>query len=158
MWVLGGFVKSVKTYSEKLRDPRWQRRRLEVMERDDFKCKKCGSAEETLHVHHLAYKKGLQPWDHDSRYLLTLCKRCHREVGDFYLNVAAGSLLASPAPSDVLHTLVYALAESAEFVSFQSFDIAKLGSSERCAIALIEAAKRYLESHAEQLERPIEEE
>lgn len=29
------------TYSQKLRDPRWQKKRLEILERDSFTCQHC---------------------------------------------------------------------------------------------------------------------
>lgn len=66
-----------KSYSEKLRDPRWQRKRLEVMNRDEFKCTKCGNGAVTLNVHHKKYRNGLNPWDYDLTELLTLCEVCH---------------------------------------------------------------------------------
>lgn len=69
-----------KPYSEKLKDPRWQRKRLEIMERDDFSCKICMDCESTLNVHHSYYGKGLDPWDYDSEYLMTLCEECHKDV------------------------------------------------------------------------------
>lgn len=63
------------TYSDKLKDPRWQKLRLEVFQRDSFCCLMCGSAEHTLHVHHLRYCKN--PWDVPIEALQTLCFRCH---------------------------------------------------------------------------------
>lgn len=66
-----------KTYSEKLRDPRWQKKRLEIFNRDDFKCLSCGSKEKTLHVHHGIYKKGCEPWEYENDSLHTLCEDCH---------------------------------------------------------------------------------
>lgn len=67
-------------YSEKLKDPRWQKKRLEVLERDEFTCQKCADKETELHVHHKAYKFGIQPWEYDLNNLETLCKRCHALV------------------------------------------------------------------------------
>ncbi len=67
------------TYSEKLRDPRWQRKRLEVMQRDDFACQKCGAKDKTLNVHHMIYRKGAEPWEYPLNLLLTLCEPCHEE-------------------------------------------------------------------------------
>ena len=61
-----------RTYRRQLRDPRWQRKRLEVMARDRWKCRHCGTREKTLHVHHLAYTPG-PPWHIPLRLLLTLC-------------------------------------------------------------------------------------
>ena len=39
-----------KTYLEKLKDPRWQKKRLEILERDGWKCMACGEKEKTLRV------------------------------------------------------------------------------------------------------------
>lgn len=68
----------MKTYSEKLKDPRWQKKRLEIMERDGFRCRMCDSRKETLHIHHCHYEKG-NPWDTDDSLLITLCHQCHEE-------------------------------------------------------------------------------
>ena len=65
------------TYSEKLLDPRWQRKRLEAMQRDDFKCRDCKRDTITLHVHHLHYAESGNPWDVKNKDLVTLCKHCH---------------------------------------------------------------------------------
>jgi hypothetical protein len=66
-----------KTYSEKLKDPRWQRKRLEVFNAADWKCEACGNAYETLHVHHKKYKRGKEPWEYESAELASLCETCH---------------------------------------------------------------------------------
>jgi hypothetical protein len=66
-----------KSYSDKLKDPRWQRKRLEIFERDEFSCKLCGNNESTLHVHHISYSNN--PWDTDNKLLLTVCEDCHSE-------------------------------------------------------------------------------
>lgn len=65
------------TYSEKLKDPRWQKLRLQVLQRDDFTCQYCGEKTKTLHVHHLCYPKSRNPWDVDDDALLTVCCDCH---------------------------------------------------------------------------------
>lgn len=65
------------TYSELLRDPRWQRKRLEVLSRSDFTCEVCGAADRTLNVHHKAYKKGAKPWEYEITELRALCEECH---------------------------------------------------------------------------------
>lgn len=74
-------MKQEKTYSEKLRDPRWQRKRLQIMNRDGFHCQHCGDSESTLNVHHTLYKRGLAPWEYDDTLLITLCEQCHEQVG-----------------------------------------------------------------------------
>lgn len=68
-----------KTYSEKLRDPRWQKVRLEIMERDNWACQECFDTTTTLNVHHLIYEKGVEPWQYADIYLITLCENCHQK-------------------------------------------------------------------------------
>jgi len=68
-----------KNYSEKLRDPRWQKLRLEVMQRDNFCCQDCGNNEATLNVHHFEYHG--DPWDTPTDFLITLCENCHKVEG-----------------------------------------------------------------------------
>jgi hypothetical protein len=66
-----------KTYSEKLKDPRWQKKRLEILNRDEWACQNCGDTETTLHVHHRWYEPGFEPWDYSNECLITLCECCH---------------------------------------------------------------------------------
>lgn len=68
---------SKKTYSEKLKDPRWQKKRLEILDRDNWTCQSCFDTESTLHVHHLEYRQGNDPWDYTNNLLCTLCESCH---------------------------------------------------------------------------------
>jgi hypothetical protein len=65
------------TCSEKLKDPRWQKKRLEILNRDEFTCQYCGAKDKTLHVHHYGYRKGKEPWDVDGGDVNTLCEDCH---------------------------------------------------------------------------------
>lgn len=69
------------TYVEKLRHPKWQKKRLEIFERDGFTCTKCGDTETELQVHHLKYTG--EPWDAPSENLVTVCKHCHLVFEDF---------------------------------------------------------------------------
>jgi len=69
----GGAMK----YSEKLKDPRWQKKRLEVLERDGWCCQNCGDSESTLHVHHKYYERNKEPWEYPLDAFLTLCEQCH---------------------------------------------------------------------------------
>lgn len=65
-------------YYEKLKDPRWQKKRLQILERDEFTCQFCGDKETTLHIHHKYYEE-VEPWEHDDSALITLCKDCHEK-------------------------------------------------------------------------------
>lgn len=67
-----------KSYYELLKDPRWQKRRLEIMERDGFACWECQAEDVTLNVHHSYYRKDAEgPWDYPGSDLTTLCEKCH---------------------------------------------------------------------------------
>lgn len=48
------------------------------MQRDDYKCIRCGSADKTLNVHHAYYVTGRMPWQYPSFSLSTLCYQCHK--------------------------------------------------------------------------------
>jgi hypothetical protein len=64
-------------YSEKLKDPRWQKKRLEILDRDEWCCRQCYDSESPLAVHHLRYIPGKEPWDYLPEQLITLCESCH---------------------------------------------------------------------------------
>lgn len=69
-----------KTYNELLRDPRWQKRRLDILNRDQFTCTQCGDKETELHIHHEYYTKGTLPWEYPDDGLITLCAHCHYAI------------------------------------------------------------------------------
>ena len=75
--------KPKKSYSEQLRDPRWQKKRLEVLNASGWKCSLCGTSTETLHVHHKIYLTGRDPWEYEAGQLAVLCESCHDEVHEF---------------------------------------------------------------------------
>lgn len=66
-----------KTYSELLKDPRWQKRKTQILTRDNFTCQLCGDKSTTLHVHHKFYQDGFLPWEYKDYVLVTLCEKCH---------------------------------------------------------------------------------
>lgn len=65
--------------SDLYKDPRWQKKRLQVLERDAWKCCACKDATSTLHVHHIVYDGEL--WEAPDRLLQTLCEACHKKLG-----------------------------------------------------------------------------
>jgi hypothetical protein len=68
------------TYSEKLQDPRWQKKRLEIMSRDGFACRKCQSETSSLTVHHFYYVARRNPWEYPRNSMVTICRDCHQEA------------------------------------------------------------------------------
>ena len=67
-------------YAELLKSPHWQKKRLKIMDRDNFACQNCLEDEEMLQVHHIKYLKGRMPWEYPDKYLITLCHDCHEIV------------------------------------------------------------------------------
>ncbi|HEY5590661.1 MAG TPA: HNH endonuclease [Paludibacter sp.] len=68
-----------QTYLDKLKSPKWQKKRLEILERDEFTCIDCGSSDKNLQVHHTIYINDRNPWEYENFQLITLCEDCHEK-------------------------------------------------------------------------------
>ena len=66
-------------YKEQIKSPKWQKRRLEIMEKDNFSCQLCGDTETMLNVHHLFYHRDRNIWEYEDWELMTLCENCHKD-------------------------------------------------------------------------------
>jgi hypothetical protein len=75
----GNLKRKTINYLELLKDPRWQKLRLKVFERDGWQCVVCGDKEKTLTVHHHYYIFGKKPWEYEEESLSTMCMECHEE-------------------------------------------------------------------------------
>ena len=129
------------SYSEKLKDPRWQKKRLEILQRDEFACRHCNSTENTLHVHHVNYERGKELWDYDDSNFLSLCEHCHQRL-ESAIKVAR-DILANGVRGLELYgeiATVYrfgenedwlALISAASAFAYKSFDIAYKESEEK---------------------------
>jgi hypothetical protein len=91
------------SYVERLKDPRWQRRRLEILSRADFACEECEARDRTLHVHHKLYRKGAMPWDYADHELAALCEQCH---GSWHAQRERLSECVASMPSHVFERLL----------------------------------------------------
>lgn len=69
----------MSTYSDKLKHPKWQKKRLGVFNRAKWKCQRCGETEKPLHVHHKRYDRSKEPWDYRYADLECLCEMCHKK-------------------------------------------------------------------------------
>ena len=65
-------------YSNLLKNPKWQKKRLEVLEAMGFKCENCGKDDQELQVHHRIYSANLKPWEHDIKTMAVWCENCHK--------------------------------------------------------------------------------
>jgi 5-methylcytosine-specific restriction endonuclease McrA len=70
---------SYMTYAEQLKSPKWQKKRLEVLESNNFTCQMCHDTDSELHVHHLIYRDNHMIWDYPNDELAVLCKDCHKD-------------------------------------------------------------------------------
>lgn len=71
---------------DRYKDPRWQKKRLEILQRDNWKCKICECNDETLHVHHNWYEKDLELWEYSDNCYETLCEECHGVLHDVIIS------------------------------------------------------------------------
>ena len=93
------------SYAEQLKDPRWQKKRLEVLNDREWMCETCQETTKTLHVHHGYYEKGLMAWEYSNASLQVLCEDCHADVQEqlAILNRATGHMhLAYIYPWEVI--------------------------------------------------------
>jgi hypothetical protein len=108
-----------ESYFELLKHPEWQKKRLRIMERDDFQCRECSDKGTTLNVHHSYYTKGAKPWEYPDESLRTLCEVCHKkrhaimlelkqvtgELSEWWLQIVVGyakaMILKEQSPSDM---------------------------------------------------------
>ena len=79
-------------WSSAFRDSRWQKKRLEIMERDGWACRSCGASGEgvTLNVHHAYYESNKAPWQYPDDTLLTWCEECHAFRHEQQKNILLG--------------------------------------------------------------------
>ena len=70
----------MSNYYELLKDPRWQKKRLEVLDGAEWRCEECGGENETLHAHHCYYEKNKAPWEYPDHAFTCLCETCHNHV------------------------------------------------------------------------------
>lgn len=80
---------TMESYHQHLQDPKWQKKRLGVFSRDNWRCRCCNVTDVPLNAHHLYYVKGNKPWEYDDEAIVTVCYNCH-EVLHKELNKLSG--------------------------------------------------------------------
>lgn len=88
--------KGSSEYARKLLDGRWQRKRLEILQRDNFCCTICQRSH-NVQIHHNWYLKNMEPWDYTADQLVSLCNEHHEEIGE--LQEGLKRLLARSGPA-----------------------------------------------------------
>lgn len=68
-------------YTDQLAHPSWQKRRLQIFERDKWPCQAsdCRSTTKFLNVHHIEYFDNKKAWEYPDELLITLCQDCHEK-------------------------------------------------------------------------------
>jgi 5-methylcytosine-specific restriction endonuclease McrA len=71
-----------KQWAAFMDEPEWKQKRSEILKRDGYSCRKCGSRGKhgNLRVHHIKYQPGLKPWEYADETLISLCKDCHTSL------------------------------------------------------------------------------
>lgn len=70
-----------QSYSEQLRDERWQNRSAMFRHKNNY-CHSCRQSAIPLTVHHVNYKLGCKLWEAHDADLVTLCQPCHDLIGE----------------------------------------------------------------------------
>lgn len=65
------------SYREELGDPRWQKKRLKILNYANWRCQICGAKDLRLEVHHSYYERGKKPWQYPDGSLIAVCFRHH---------------------------------------------------------------------------------
>ena len=94
------------TYQEQIKHPKWQKKRLEVLEANNFTCQQCGRTDMELHVHHTMYKKGASAWEYEISELKCYYKDCHKVDHD--ISALISKLLAGMSLESKSRVLGYA--------------------------------------------------
>ena len=139
-------------YFEKLKDPKWQKKRLEVLSTLGWNCQCCGDGESTLHVHHKQYFKGREPWEYDIDQLTVLCEDCHQNIheGEDPLLLAASYVaMDGPTGRQEVASLVYGFCNQdinhacchADPHSYMIGQIAGMLNGYSCGLSLTEEAR-----------------
>jgi hypothetical protein len=68
------------SYASQYTNPKWQKCRLEALNRAGFSCSICHDTKTQLHVHHINYERGKDVWDYQNKNFVVLCNQCHEEV------------------------------------------------------------------------------
>ena len=75
----------IVSYSDKLKENAWIRKREEVFKKYGKECCECFSSE-NLQVHHRYYRKGRDPWQYPIDAYAVLCKNCHEDIEDIKMD------------------------------------------------------------------------
>ena len=68
------------SYSDLLKHPEWQKKRLELMKARGWSCSICTDTSSNLQIHHLYYKRDSLPWEYPDNAFQVVCSLCHEKL------------------------------------------------------------------------------
>ena len=71
----------VESKQKYLKTEAWNIKRKQVLKRDVYQCRQCGTTGIQLEVHHLHYRR---LYDEDLLDLVSVCRACHQSIHDEY--------------------------------------------------------------------------
>jgi 5-methylcytosine-specific restriction endonuclease McrA len=92
-----------REYSKLLQDPRWQQKRLLILQRDNWRCTACHDSRSNLQIHHGYYGRNMEPWSYPDESLFVLCDNCHEKAEE--AKQAAYEALGHIHPADLWDTV-----------------------------------------------------
>jgi hypothetical protein len=93
-------------YSKSLRDPRWQKKRLEILQARGWKCEECGDKTKELQVHHGYYDRMLKPWEYEDSTMRVMCETCHDSWHLLKLDIDVLTAVATVKELEVLGSVL----------------------------------------------------
>jgi hypothetical protein len=111
---------------QKLKDPRWQKTRLEILDAHKWTCDECGDTNKTLHIHHGYYSKNIDPWDYPQESLHCLCDECHAALHERLAQITSslGYLTATELDNILGFIIGYRLTGTLESYTVDDYEIA----------------------------------
>jgi len=68
------------SYREQMNHPLWIQKKSEILQRDNFQCRICGTDLHRLEVHHLCYFPDLLAWEYDDELIVSVCGKHHEQL------------------------------------------------------------------------------
>jgi hypothetical protein len=130
-------------YRKKWLDPRWQKVRLRILERDDWKCRQCGAIDRTLNVHHLWYES-TDPWDAPEESLAALCRDCHEAETESLRDAERELITALKRRGLMARDLSFLAAAARARTRFPVIVLADLLADQRVADAIVAAWRKIV--------------
>ncbi len=99
------------SFSDKFKDPRWIRRRDEIIASAEYLCQDCGVAADDLEVHICYFEQGREPWEYPHEVYRCLCRTDSAVRRPLEKEVRQALAIFTSAELDALHRALQVLAQ-----------------------------------------------